>query len=58
MEKILVVDDEAYIATHLEQSLTSMGYKVVGKASSGESAVDMAKQFRPDLILMDIVMPG
>jgi len=58
MKKILVVDDEAFIATHLEESLTSMGYKVVGKASSGESAVDMAKQFRPDLILMDIVMPG
>jgi len=58
MERIMVVDDEASITTYLEECLEFMGYNVVGRASSGESAVDMAKQFRPDLILMDIVMPG
>ena len=58
MQRIMVVDDEASIAAYLEECLEFMGYKVVGRASSGESAVDMAKQFRPDLILMDIVMPG
>lgn len=58
MSKILVADDEVALATLLEKSLTSMGYEIVGKAYSGESAIKMARDFRPDLILMDIVMPG
>ncbi len=58
MKKIMVVDDEATITTHLEKRLTMMGYDVVGKASSGEQAVELAKCLKPDLILMDIVMPG
>lgn len=58
MHRIMVVDDEVVITTQLEERLTSMGYMVVGSASSGEEAVDMARCLRPDLILMDIVMPG
>jgi two-component sensor histidine kinase len=58
MHKILVVDDEAYIATMLEEYLTSMGYDVVGKASSGQKSVEMSRKLRPELVLMDIVMPG
>ena len=58
MHRLLVVDDEVAIAMQLEERLTFMGYKVVGMASSGEEAVSMAKDLRPDLILMDIVMPG
>lgn len=58
MHRIMVVDDEVVITTQLEEHLTSMGYKVVGRAASGEEAVEMAKRRSPDLILMDIVMPG
>jgi len=58
MSKILIVEDEAYISTQLKERLTSMGYDVVGSASSGEASVDMAKSLDPDLVLMDIVMPG
>ena len=58
MSKILVVDDEAYISTQLEEHLTSMDYEVVGIATSGEGAISMAKNLNPDLVLMDIVMPG
>lgn len=58
MKKILVVDDEAAITTHLEAKLTHFGYEVVGRASSGEEAIAKARLLRPDLILMDIVMPG
>ncbi len=58
MEKILVVDDEATITTHLEEKLTAMGYEVVGRASSGEEAVERAGRLRPELVLMDIVMGG
>ena len=58
MRKIMVVDDDAAVAELLERELSSWGYEVVKKASSGEEAIEMAKRFIPDLILMDIVMPG
>ncbi len=58
MPNILIVDDEAYISTQLEEHLSSMGYDVVGMASSGEASIEMAKSLHPDLILMDIVLPG
>jgi CheY-like chemotaxis protein/DNA-binding PadR family transcriptional regulator len=58
MSKILVVDDEAIITMQLERRLSVMGYSVAGMAASGEDAVDKARRTRPDLVLMDIVMPG
>ncbi len=58
MHRIMVVDDEVIITTQLEERLATMGYKVVASASSGEEAVDIARHLRPDIILMDIVMPG
>jgi CheY-like chemotaxis protein/DNA-binding PadR family transcriptional regulator len=58
MSKILVVDDEAIISMQLEERLHAMGYTVVGMAASGEDAIDKARRLSPDLILMDIVMPG
>ena len=58
MCRIMVVDDEAIVTTQLEESLTSMGYEVVGSVYSGKEAVEMARRLRPNLILMDIVMPG
>ena len=58
MSEILIVDDEAIITMQLEERLTKMGYSVVGMAASGEEAISKAKASNPDLILMDIVMPG
>jgi CheY-like chemotaxis protein/DNA-binding PadR family transcriptional regulator len=58
VSKILVVDDEAIITMQLEERLSAMGYTVVGMAASGEDAVNKARSMRPDLVLMDIVMPG
>jgi len=58
MSKILVVDDEAIITMQLEERLSIMGYTVAGMAASGEDAVEKARRIRPDLVLMDIVMPG
>jgi len=58
LSKILITDDEAYISTQLKERLTMMGHEVVGRASSGESSIEMAKNLCPDLVLMDIVMPG
>ncbi len=58
MSNILVVDDEAIITMQLEERLTAMGYPVAGMAASGEDAIDKARRLKPDLVLMDIVMPG
>lgn len=58
MSKILIVDDEAIITMQLEERLSVMGYTVAGMAASGEDAVERARQVRPDIVLMDIVMPG
>jgi len=58
MQRILIADDEVIIATQIEECLTSNNYKVVGIATSGEEAVEMAMDLKPDLMLMDIVMPG
>lgn len=55
---ILVVDDEKIITMHLEELLTNMGYNVVGIASTGVAAIEMATELMPDLIFMDIIMPG
>lgn len=58
MSKILIVDDEAIITMQLEERLTAMGYDVAGMAASGEESIEKARRLNPDLILMDIVMPG
>jgi len=55
---ILVADDEVIIATELEDKLTAMGYRVVALATNGKEAVELAGSLRPELILMDIKMPG
>jgi len=58
VSKILVVDDEAIITMQLEERLTALGYTVVGMAASGEESIEKARRLSPDIILMDIVMPG
>ncbi len=52
------MEDEALVAMELEDMLETMGHEVVGKTARGEQAVDMAKSFEPDLVLMDIVLRG
>jgi PAS domain S-box-containing protein len=54
---ILVVDDDPAIRIYLSQVLEGAGYAVV-TAQDGESALDKARRYRPDLITMDILMPG
>jgi PAS domain S-box-containing protein len=58
MPKVLIADDEVIIAMQLEDTLKLEGYAVVGTALSGAESIEMAKRLRPDLVLMDIVMPG
>lgn len=56
--KILVVEDEQVVALDLEQSLTGLGYEVVAVTHSGQSALQHAEQWGPDLVLMDIQLEG
>ena len=58
MPKILIVDDEWLTRLEIEEMLTALGYEVVGQAETGEEAVAMARELKPDLILMDMAMPG
>ena len=53
----MIVEDEAVIAIRLQERLTAMGYHVVGISYSGEEAMEQARRLRPDLILMDIMIP-
>ena len=54
---ILVVDDDPEIVTMLSTRLTKKGYKV-STASDGHLALELAKKDRPDLMLLDVMMPG
>ena len=57
ISKIMVVDDSPTERHFLGELLTKEGYQVV-MAESGEDAMEKAKQLKPDLILLDVVMPG
>jgi twitching motility two-component system response regulator PilH len=57
INKIMVVDDSPTERFFLSGLLSKQGYQVV-TAESGEEAITKAKQEKPDLILMDVVMPG
>jgi YesN/AraC family two-component response regulator len=57
--KVLIVDDSKLVITQLERILAGVeGVDLVGKATDGAAAVRTAAFTKPDLILMDIVMPG
>ena len=55
--RILVADDEPLIRLDLREMLAALGYHVVGEASDGATAVRLARETRPDLVIMDIKMP-
>jgi AmiR/NasT family two-component response regulator len=57
-KRILIADDESLILMDLREMLTNLGYLVVGEASDGMSATHMARELKPDLVIMDIMMPG
>jgi response regulator NasT len=56
--RVLVAEDEHLVALSLTMSLTDAGYTVVGPATDGDQAVDLARRLLPDLALLDIRMPG
>jgi len=57
MKKILIVDDDAGIRELVDTTLRSDDYQIF-QAENGEQAIELARAEKPDLIIMDIMMPG
>lgn len=55
---VLVVEDESIVAKDIQNSLKKLGYSVPSVENTGEDAIDAAGQYKPDLILMDIMLKG
>lgn len=56
--RLLIVEDEAIVAADIEERLSRIGYKIEAIADTGEEAVALATQRKPDLVLMDIILKG
>lgn len=55
--RILVAEDEALIRLDLVEMLTEAGYQVIAQATNGVEAIALAKEFKPDLAILDVKMP-
>lgn len=58
MARIVIVDDAVFMRTVLRNILEEAGHEVVAEAATGENAVAAYEEHRPDLVTMDLVMPG
>ena len=58
MTTIVIAEDEAIIRLDLRELLEEEGYQVVGEAGRGDQAVELARSLRPDLVILDVKMPG
>jgi len=56
--RILIVEDQRLIAADIESTLRKLGYLVVGNVASGEEAISLSDQVRPELVLMDVRLRG
>lgn len=55
--RILIADDEAIIRLDLREMLIDAGHEIVGEAGNGQEAIRMAKELKPDFVIMDVKMP-
>jgi len=55
--RILIADDAGFVRDLLTQACEALGFIVVGEAAHGEQVIEMAKMYKPDVVLMDLVMP-
>ncbi|MEX0847919.1 MAG: response regulator [Ilumatobacteraceae bacterium] len=56
--RVVIAEDEAIIRLDLKESLEEEGYEVVGEAGRGDQAIELVRSLRPDLVILDIKMPG
>ncbi|MEJ8647445.1 response regulator [Streptomyces decoyicus] len=55
--RVVIAEDEALIRLDLKEMLEEEGYTVVGEAGDGQTAVELAREHRPDLVILDVKMP-
>lgn len=58
MASFMIVDDSIFQRKNLEKIITRIGGEVVAQASNGWEALDLYPHFNPDIVLMDLLMPG
>ncbi len=58
MKKVLIVDDSLFIRAMIRGILVKNGYEVIAEACDGDDAISKYKEFQPDIVTMDITMPG
>ena len=60
MEKttILVVDDSPFASKQIQDLVEENGYEMIGYAKNGEEGIRMYEELHPDIVVMDIIMPG
>ncbi len=56
--RVVIAEDEAIIRMDLRETLEEEGYEVVGETGRGDQAVDLVRDLQPDLVILDIKMPG
>jgi two-component system, chemotaxis family, chemotaxis protein CheY len=57
MYSVLIADDAVFMRTVIRNNLEKAGFEVVAEASNGKEAVSLYKQYKPDVVFMDITMP-
>ncbi|WKZ32996.1 MAG: response regulator [Thermodesulfobacteriota bacterium] len=57
-KRVLIADDTEFFRAALKDILSRAGYEVVGEASNGAEAIELASTLRPDLVILDVVMPA
>ncbi len=56
--RVVIAEDEAIIRLDLKESLEAEGYVVIGETGRGDEAIDLVRMLEPDLVILDIKMPG
>jgi AmiR/NasT family two-component response regulator len=57
VRRVVIAEDEALIRMDLAEMLGEEGYQVVGQAGDGQKAIELARELRPDLVILDVKMP-
>ncbi len=55
---VLVIDDSPFIMNQVKEGIEGNGYEVIDHARSGEEGITMCEELSPDIVLLDIIMPG
>ena len=58
MIRVVIAEDEAIIRLDLKEILEAEGYAVIGETGRGDEAIDLVRMLEPDLVILDIKMPG